>query len=106
MRWRSLQYLQQGRRIPTLSYRGYTIASRTYQVRSSGGVERWAVGVVIGRWGSLRAFDSQVTATSEEGATELCRTFGRLIIDHSPHAKTLSDLAGERRVAAGPTTHR
>ncbi|HNV75915.1 MAG: hypothetical protein IPF87_07510 [Gemmatimonadetes bacterium] len=89
-------------RIAPLEYRGYTIAARTYEVRGSG---RWAVGVVIGRWGSLRAFDSQATAATEDGANEMSQAFARSLIDLSPYASSLTDLVGEPS-GMRPPSHR
>ena len=80
-------------RIPSHPYRGFAITSRTYQVRGSG---RWAIGIVIARWGSKRAFDTQYTAASEESANEMCWSLGRRIIDQGQNVTSLSDLVGER----------
>ena len=65
-------------------------------MRGSG---RWAIGIVIARWGSKRAFDTQLTAASEEDANEMCWTLGRRIIDQSQNVTSLADLVGGKRDA-------
>lgn len=71
-------------------------------MRGSG---RWAVGVLIGRWGSLRAFDSPETAATEDGANSMSEAFARQLIDQHPHATSLSDLAAVPS-DAGPNSYR
>jgi hypothetical protein len=83
-------------RISSHPYRGFAITSRTYQVRGTG---QWAIGIVIGRWGSKRAFDTTFTAPSEEAANEMCWSLGRRIIDQSQNVTSLADLVGEPRDA-------
>lgn len=95
----SLQAPHQADLIRTLEYRGFSIATRTFEVRGSG---RWAIGVVIRRWGSLRAFDSPATAASEDGADAMSEAFARLLIDQHPHATSLADLQSDE----GPGLHR
>ncbi|MEP7382803.1 MAG: hypothetical protein ABI910_14030 [Gemmatimonadota bacterium] len=65
-------------------------------MRGSG---RWAIGIVIGRWGAMRAFDTSDTAASEEEANEMCWSLGRRIIDQSQNVTSLADLVGELKDA-------
>ncbi len=81
-------------RISSHLYRGFSITPRIYQVRGTG---QWAIGIVIGRWGTKRAFDTPDTADTEEAANEMCWSLGRRIIDQNPHVLTLADLVGEPR---------
>jgi hypothetical protein len=61
-----------------VSYKGFTITARTFQIRGSG---RWTLDLLIGRQGCLRAFSSPGTYSTEEAAIRGCFEFGRRIID-------------------------
>ena len=61
-----------------ISYKGFAITARTFQIRGSG---RWTLDLLIGRRGSLRAFSGPSTYSTEQAAIAGCCEFGRRIID-------------------------
>jgi hypothetical protein len=61
-----------------LTYKGFSIMARTFQLRGSG---RWTLDLLIGRRGSLRAFSRPVTYRSEQAAVLGCRRLAERIID-------------------------
>ena len=73
-------------------YKGFTLTSRTFQVRGSG---QWTLDVIIGRRGSLRAFSGSQTFQNERDATDACWQMACRIIDSSPPDCRVSDLAAD-----------
>jgi hypothetical protein len=73
----------------SLSYHGFTITPRTFQVRGSG---RWTRDVLIGRNHALRAFCDARTYRSEEAATAACCELARRIIDGTAPGFSVVDL--------------
>ncbi len=61
-----------------LSYKGFEITARSYQIRGSG---RWTLDVLISYAGSRRAFSCLTTFPNEAMATSGCLEYGRQIID-------------------------
>ena len=61
-----------------VSYKGFAITARTFQIRGSG---RWTLDLLIGRHGHLRAFSGPGTYPTEASAITGCNEFGRRIID-------------------------
>lgn len=74
---------------PPRSYKGFTLTARTFQVRGSG---QWTLDLTISRRGSLRAFSSPATFSTERDATNACLQLGCRIIDASPPDCRVSDL--------------
>ena len=62
----------------SVSYRGFSVTPRTFQIRGSG---RWTLDLAITRDGSSRAFSGPDTFASESAAINGCHEFGRRIID-------------------------
>ena len=62
----------------SVSYRGFSVTPRTFQIRGSG---RWTLDLAITHHGSSRAFTGPVTYASESAAIIGCYEFGRRIID-------------------------
>jgi hypothetical protein len=73
----------------SLSYHGFTVTARTYQLRGSG---RWTLEVLIGRNRALRAFTSPQTYADESAAIAACLNHGRLIIDGRIRGISVADL--------------
>ncbi len=73
-----------------LSYKGFAITPRTFQIRGSG---RWTLDLLIGRRGGLRAFSGPSTYATEEAAITGCREFGRRIIDGRVQDCSVDDLS-------------
>jgi len=73
-----------------LSYKGFAITPRTFQIRGS---SRWTLDLLIGRHGSLRAFSDSRTYSTEESAITGCCAFGRRIIDGLVDDCTVDDLS-------------
>jgi hypothetical protein len=73
-----------------VSYKGFAITPRTFQVRGSG---RWTLDLLIGRHGDLRAFSSPRTYSTEESAITGCCEFGRRIIDGLVRNCAVDDLS-------------
>jgi hypothetical protein len=73
-----------------LSYKGFAITPRTFQVRGSG---RWTLDLLIGRHWGLRAFSGPRTYPTEESAITGCCEFGRRIIDGLVRNCVVDDLS-------------
>ena len=73
-----------------VSYKGFAITPRTFQVRGSG---RWTLDLLIGRHGGLRAFSGPRTYATEESAITGCCDFGRRIIDGLVRNLAVDDLS-------------
>jgi hypothetical protein len=67
----------------TLTYRGWTITPRTFQIRGS---LQWTLDLLIAYREKQRAFSGTKTFPTEQAAIRGCHTFGRRIIDgHVPY---------------------
>jgi hypothetical protein len=75
-----------------VSYKGFAITARTFQIRGSG---RWTLDLLIGRHGDLRAFSGPGTYPTEESAITGCCEFGRRIIDGRVRDCSVDDLSGD-----------
>jgi len=75
--------------MPSLTYKGYTIRPRTFQLRGSA---RWTLDLLIGRNGQLRAFTGPATYATRAGAETACADLGRHIIDGSVRDSSIADL--------------
>jgi hypothetical protein len=73
-----------------VSYKGFAITSRTFQVRGSG---RWTLDLLIGRHWGLRAFRGPRIYSTEESAITGCCEFGRRIIDGLVRNCAVDDLS-------------
>lgn len=73
-----------------VSYKGFAITPRTFQVRGSG---RWTLDLLIGRHWGLRAFSGPRTYPTEESAITGCCEFGRRIIDGLVRNCAVDDLS-------------
>jgi hypothetical protein len=73
-----------------VSYKGFAITPRTFQVRGSG---RWTLDLLIGRQWGLRAFSGPRTYPTEESAITGCCEFGRRIIDGLVRNCAVDDLS-------------
>jgi hypothetical protein len=73
-------------------YKGFAITARTFQIRGSG---RWTLDLLIGRYGSLRAFTGPRTFPTEESAITGCCEFGRRIIDGRVRGCSVEGLSGD-----------
>jgi hypothetical protein len=62
----------------SVSYKGFALTPRTFQIRGSG---RWTLDLAITHQGSSRAFTGPDTYASESAAINGCYEFGRRIID-------------------------
>jgi hypothetical protein len=54
-----------------VSYKGFAITARTFQIRGSG---RWTLDLLIGRRGDLRAFSAPITYSTELGPSRVVVT--------------------------------
>ena len=72
-----------------LSYKGFAITARTFQIRGSG---RWTLDLLIGRHQGLRAFSDAKTYPTEKLATAGCWDLGRRIIDGRVRNCSVDDL--------------
>jgi hypothetical protein len=72
-----------------VSYKGFAITARTFQIRGSG---RWTLDLLIGRHGEVRFFSSPRTYPTEELAIAGCCEFGRRIIDGRVQNYPVDDL--------------
>ncbi|MSR07844.1 MAG: hypothetical protein EXR93_12390 [Gemmatimonadetes bacterium] len=72
-----------------LSYKGFSIEVRTFQIRGSG---RWTQDLLISRRGGLRAFSGPTTYATEALAIAGCKEFGRGIIDGRVRDLSVDDL--------------
>jgi hypothetical protein len=77
-------------RLNLVSYKGFAITARTFQIRGSG---RWTLDLLIGRHGDLRAFSGPGTYPTEESAITGCCEFGRRIIDGRVRDCSVDDLS-------------
>jgi hypothetical protein len=73
-----------------VSYKGFAITPRTFQVRGSG---RWTLDLLIGRHWGLRAFSGPRTYPTEESAITGCCEFGCRIIDGLVRNCAVDDLS-------------
>ena len=71
------------------SYRGFTITSRTFQIRGSG---RWTLDLLISRRDLLRSFSGGSTYTTEAAAVAGCLAFGQRVIDRSKPGCAVAEL--------------
>jgi hypothetical protein len=62
----------------SVTYKGFAVIPRTYQIRGSG---RWTLDLVIRRHSRMRAFSAPTTYATQEEAITGCGEFGRLVID-------------------------
>lgn len=72
-----------------VSYKGFTITPRTFQIRGSG---RWTLDLLIGRGKGLRAFSGETTYPTEAAAIAGCHRLGRRIIDGAVPDARVDDL--------------
>lgn len=77
---------------PTLPllYKGFSITTRTFQVRGSG---RWTLDILIGRHNALRAFSRPITYPTESDAQAGCCRFAQRIIDGQVRDCSVDDLS-------------
>ncbi len=73
-----------------VSYKGFAITARTFQLRGSG---RWTLDLLIGRRRSLRAFSGPATYSTEEAAIAGCCRFAERIIDGQVRDCSVEDLS-------------
>lgn len=73
-----------------LSYKGFSITARTFQIRGSG---RWALDLLIGRQSGLRAFSRPTTYSTERAAIAGCCRFAQRIIDGEIRDCSVDDLS-------------
>jgi hypothetical protein len=72
-----------------LTYRGWTIAPRTFQIRGSG---QWTLDLVIAYRTKRRAFSGPKTFDTERAAIRGCHAFGRRVIDGQEPYHSVEDL--------------
>lgn len=72
-----------------LTYQGWTITPRTFQIHGSG---RWTLDLIIAYRTRQRAFSGSKTFATEQAAIHGCHTFGRRIIDGLEPFCSLEDL--------------
>ena len=75
--------------MPPVSYKGFAIEARTFQIRGSG---RWTEDILISRRGAIRAFSGSHTFATEEAAISGCRELGKRIIDGRMREYSVDDL--------------
>jgi hypothetical protein len=73
----------------SLTYRGWTITPRTFQIRGS---LQWTLDLVIAHRRKRRAFSGSKTFRTEEAAIRGCHAFGRRIIDGLVPDYSVDDL--------------
>ena len=73
----------------SLSYKGFHVTPRTFQVRGSG---RWTLDLLISRNRAVRAFDAPITYPTELLANAGCFALGRRIIDGAVQDCSVADL--------------
>ena len=73
-----------------LSYKGFDITARTFQIRGSG---RWTLDLLIGRRTGLQAFSGPITYSTEEAAITGCCEFAQRIIDGRVRDCSVADLS-------------
>jgi hypothetical protein len=75
--------------VNSVTYRGWTITPRTFQIHGSG---QWTLDLLIAYRTRQRAFSGPKTFRTEQAAIRGCHAFGRRIIDGLvPHC-SLEDL--------------
>lgn len=72
-----------------VTYKGFAITPRTFQIHGSG---RWTLDLLIGRHRRSRAFTGGETYATEQAAIDGCRDFGRRIIDGLVRQYPIEDL--------------
>lgn len=82
-------YFLSGIPMNPVSYKGFAITARTFQIRGSG---RWTLDLLIGRRRGLRAFSAPITYSTEMGAIAGCCERGRRIIDGQVQDCSVDDL--------------
>jgi hypothetical protein len=75
--------------VNSLTYHGWAITPRTFQVRGS---RQWTLDLVIAYRTKRRAFTGSKTFPTEEAAIHGCHAFGRRIIDGLEPYCSLEDL--------------
>lgn len=75
--------------LSSVSYKGFAITPRTFQIRGSG---RWTLDLLIGRRKTVRSFSGPTTFATEEAAIRGCRAFGQRIIDGRVPNYSVEDL--------------
>ena len=73
----------------SVTYKGFNIRSRTFQIRGSG---RWTLDLLIGRRDRLRAFSAPRTYPTEAAAIAACYEFGARIVDGNEQDLSVDDL--------------
>jgi hypothetical protein len=73
-----------------VSYKGFAITARTFQIRGSG---RWTLDLLIRRRDGVRVFSGPATYSTEEAAIRGCHDFGRRIIDGQVESLYVDDLS-------------
>ena len=73
----------------SVSYRGWTITPRTFEIRGS---RQWTLDLVIAYRTKRRAFSGPKTFATEQAAIHGCHAFGRRIIDGLEPFCSLEDL--------------
>ena len=73
-----------------VSYKGFAITPRTFQIRGSG---RWTLDLLISRHRRSRAFSGSDTYSTEQAAIAGCSEFGRRIIDGRVQHYSVDDLS-------------
>jgi hypothetical protein len=79
-----------GLQLNPVSYKGFVITARTFQIRGSG---RWTLDLLIGRHRELRAFSGARTYPTEESAITGCCEFAQRIIDGRVRDCSVDDLS-------------
>ncbi len=79
-----------GLQLNPVSYKGFAITARTFQIRGSG---RWTLDLLIGRHRDLRAFSGARTYPTEESAITGCCEFAQRIIDGRVRDCSVADLS-------------
>lgn len=78
-----------GATMTALTYKGFAITPRTFQIHGSG---RWTLDLLIGRHRRVRAYSGGETYATEQAAINGCREFGRRIIDGLVQEYPIEDL--------------
>lgn len=76
-------------RLNALTYRGWTITPRTFQIHGS---REWTLDLVIAYRTKQRAFSGPKTFPTEQAAIRGCHAFGRRIIDGLVPFCSLEDM--------------
>jgi hypothetical protein len=75
--------------VSALTYHGWTITPRTFEIRGS---QQWTQDIVIAYRTKQRAFSGPKTFRTEQAAIRGCHAFGRRIIDGLVPYCTVEDL--------------